>query len=105
MGYVLVFIGLILTIAGTQGTQGNLYGLVQGDFTGQNSFIYWLAAIAIIGGLGYIPSLKGLSSAFLTLLLLVFVLSNSGASGTGLFGKVSAALQSSTQFNAVAVNE
>lgn len=78
MPFVLLFFGLVLFIAGIKGTQGTLWELVKGDFTGSNSFLVWIAAIAVIGGIGYIPKLKPFSVAFMTLLLLVLVLSNKG---------------------------
>ena len=93
MSYVLILIGLLLTIAGVRGKHNELFALVQGDFTGQNSFVYWLAAIAIIGGIGYVPALKGLSNAFMALVLIVLVLNQ----GTGVFDRIKAALQQSTQ--------
>lgn len=100
MAYVLIFIGLLLTVAGVRNTQDDFYTLLKGDFTGQNSFIYWLAAIAIVGGLGYIPSLKPLSNAFLILILIVLVLKN----GTGLFSQLTNALQQSTTQQATGTN-
>lgn len=92
MPFALVIVGLMLTIAAVRGTQGDLFALVQGDFTGQSSFIYWLAAIGIIGGIGYIPSLRGLSHAFLALVLVVLVLHQN----TGIWANLTSALQSST---------
>ncbi len=92
MGYILIAIGLMLTIAGVRDKQSDLYTLIQGDFTGDHSFIYWLGAIAIVGGAGYIPAFKGLSTAFLTLILIVLVLKQ----GTGFFDQFTAALQQST---------
>ena len=92
MAYFLIFVGLLLTVAGVRNTQDDLYSLIQGDFTGQNSFIYWLAAIAIVGGIGYVPKLKPLSNAFLILILIVLVLKQ----GTGFFDRFKGALQQST---------
>lgn len=78
MPFVLLAIGLVLFVAGIRGTNGTLWGLIKGDFTGTNSFLVWIAAIAVVGGIGYIPKLRDLSTAFMTLLLLVLVLSNRG---------------------------
>jgi hypothetical protein len=74
VAYVLLFFGILLTVAGTRGTQDKLFGLLQGDFTGQGSFIYWIAAIALVGAIGYIPGLKGFANAFLALILIVLIL-------------------------------
>jgi len=92
MPFVLIIIGLFLLIAGARGTQGQLYDLIKGDFTGQNSFIYWIAAMGVIGGLGYIPALRGLSHAFLALVLIVLVLHQN----TGIWANLTSALQGST---------
>ncbi len=78
MPYALILVGAILLVAGIRNTYGDLWTLVQGDFTAQGGFLVWVAAIAVVGGIGYIPKLKPLSVAFMTLLLLVLVLSHSG---------------------------
>jgi hypothetical protein len=76
-------------MAGIRNTYANLWALVKGDFTDQNGFLAWVAAIAVVGGLGYIPKLRPLSIAFMSLLLLVLVLSNGGV-----FAKLQAFIQS-----------
>lgn len=76
--YALLFLGIVLFVAGIRGTNGTLWTLVKSDFTGSNNFLLWIAAIAIVGGAGYIKPLKPLSIAFMTLLLVVLVLSNKG---------------------------
>lgn len=78
MPFVLLLFGTILFVAGINNQQSNLWTLVKGDFTGSNNFGIWIAAIAVVGGVGYIKSLRTLSVAFMTLLLLVLVLSNKG---------------------------
>jgi len=78
MPYALLLIGAVLLVAGIRGTYSDLWTLVKGDFTGTNSYLSWVAAIAVIGGIGYIPKLKPLSIALLTLLLLVIVISRKG---------------------------
>jgi hypothetical protein len=91
MAYALLIAGLLLTVAGVRNTHHDLFGLIQGDFAGPNSFIYWLAAIAIIGGAGYVDTLEPLSTAFLALVLIVLVLNQ----GTGIFDKFRSALDQS----------
>ena len=78
MPYALLFIGAVLLVAGLRNTYKQLWTLVEGDFTSQGGFLAWVAAIAVVGGLGYIPRLRALSIAFMTLLLIVLVLSNGG---------------------------
>lgn len=92
MPYVLLIFGEMLLISGIQGTQDDFFALLKGDFTGANSFIYWLAAIAVVGGIGYIPKMKPLSNAFLILILVVLVLHQDPQA---LFAKFNSALQTS----------
>jgi hypothetical protein len=40
--------------------------------------VYWIAALAIVGGLGYVPSFQAPSRALIVLLLMVLLLSNQG---------------------------
>lgn len=78
MPYALLVFGLVLFVAGIRGKHNDLFALVKGDFTGNGNFIYWLVAIAVIGGAGYIKPLKPVSIAFMSLLLIVLLLSNKG---------------------------
>ena len=78
MSYALIVIGLMLTIAGVRGTHNDLLALIRGDLSGQDSFLWWLVAVGIVGALGYIPAMRGVSHAFLALILVVLVLSNRG---------------------------
>ena len=93
MPFVLLIIGELLLVTGVKGTQDQLYSLVQDDFTGSGSFIYWLAAIGLVGSLGYVPSLKGFSNAFLILILIVLLIHQNPQT---LFGNISSALSGST---------
>lgn len=78
MPYVLLLGGGAMFVSGVRNTEGDLWTLIRNDFTGSRSFLVWIAAIAIVGGAGYIKPLKGLSVAFMTLLLIVLFLSNKG---------------------------
>jgi hypothetical protein len=82
---------LLLVVSGVRGTHEELFALVKGDLTGQNSFIWWLVAVGIIGALGYIPAMRGVSHAFLALILVVLVLSN-----RGVFEQFTRAIQGTT---------
>jgi hypothetical protein len=97
MPFVLLIVGLTMLFASINNTQKKLFSLVQGDFTGQGSFIYWLAAIAVIGGVGYVPQMRGLSHAFLALILVVLVLNVSKNNPQEFFGKITNALANSSQ--------
>lgn len=78
MPFVLILFGAIFVIVGFRGTQSDFFSLLAGDFTGAGNFIYWIISIMVIGAIGYIPKLKGLSDAFLVLVLLVLFISNKG---------------------------
>jgi hypothetical protein len=76
--YALVIAGLVLVIAGVRNTQSALFALLQGDFTGNKSFVWWFLSILGIGAVGYVESVKPLANAFLALLLIVLILANKG---------------------------
>lgn len=78
MPFALVIIGLTLLISGVKNTQGDLFTLVKGDFTGPKNFIFWTVSILIIGAIGYIPKLKPVANSFLVLVIVVLFLSNKG---------------------------
>lgn len=95
MAYALMTVGIILLIASVRNTQGDLFALLKGDFTGQNNFIYWVLSILIIGSLGYIPKLKSLSTAFLGLVIVVLFLKKGNPinnAGGGFFNQFFAAV-------------
>lgn len=76
----LLFIGTgtIFVLTGLKGNPAALWSLVQGDFQGQNNFIYWMLSIFSLGALGYIDSLKSLSRLFVVLVFIVLLLDNKG---------------------------
>lgn len=89
MPFALLIIGVWLLIAGIRNTagpvsqQGTLFNLFHGDFTGSDNFAYWFVAIVLIGAIGYIPRLRSVSVAFLTLVLVVLFLKKGNSSGVG----------------------
>ena len=78
MPFVLIAIGLLLIVIAFNGTQDQFFSLLKGDLTGQGNFFYWVVSILVIGAIGYIPKLKGISDAFLVLVMLVLFISNKG---------------------------
>lgn len=98
MPFALLIIGIALLVAGVKNTQGQIFALVAGDFTGPNNFIFWAVAILVIGAVGYVPKLKGLSVAFLTLVVVVLFLTKgkTDAAGGGFFNQITQALQTTT---------
>jgi hypothetical protein len=76
--FALIIAGIILTVAGVRNTQGALFNLLEGDFTGNNSFIWWSLSILVVGTVGYVPSTRQLANAFLALILIVLFLANGG---------------------------
>lgn len=98
MPFTFIIAGLVLVIAGVRGTSDDLVTLVKGDFTGDNNFVYWVLAILVIGGVGYIPSLKSFSRAFLALVLIVLILAE-GKQGNGFFTEFESAVKQITEGN------
>lgn len=83
IGVLFLVAGIRGTVAdGTDGTPG-LVTLLKGDFIGSNSFLPWLAALFIIGALGYVPGLKPVSWAFFVLVLIVIFLQDNKSTSPG----------------------
>jgi len=80
-----------MIVIGFQDTYKQAGTLIAGDLTGKNNFIYWIAAMGIVGGLGYIKGLENFSRALLALVLVVIFLSNKG-----FFAQLSSSLSSGT---------
>jgi len=78
MPFAFIVIGLMIVISAARGTHRELGALLKGDFTGSGNFVYWLAAIGIVGTVGYIQKAQTLSRAFLSLILIAMILSNRG---------------------------
>lgn len=101
MAFVLIIVGVYFLIASVRGTTtgpNGLFALLQADFTGADNFLYWMAAILLIGAVGYIPKARPLSTAFLVLVVTVLFLknANTGAPGGGFFSQLQAGLASTT---------
>lgn len=81
MPFALVVIGIVLLVAAGRNKQNELFDLVKGDFTGDETsrgFIVWFLAIAAIGAVGYIEQFRPLSRAFIVLIIVVLFLKNGG---------------------------
>jgi hypothetical protein len=89
MAFALVIIGLCMVITSLRGTEHEFATQLGKDFSGNDNFLYWLAALGIIGSVGYLPKMKRFSDTFIVLLLLSFALSN-----TGIWSKLTSVLQS-----------
>jgi len=78
MPLALLVIGILFITAAVRGKQDLLFSTLKDDFTGPNNFIYWGLSLFIIGAIGYYKPAKPLSSAFMTLVIIVLFLSNKG---------------------------
>jgi hypothetical protein len=78
MPYFLVAAGIVLLVTAVQNTYATLGSLLQSDFTGQGNFIFWVAAIVIIGAIGYYAPFRPISRGLLILTIIVMVISNGG---------------------------
>lgn len=103
MPIVLLVIGSFLLVSGARGKQDDLFGLVKGDFSGPNNFLYWFLAIAIIGSIGYIKPLEPISKGFIWLLVVVLFLVNGGGA-SGFFAKLSGSVSATSAANTFKVN-
>jgi hypothetical protein len=73
-----LILGAIVLVTALRNTHKQLGAMLAEDFSGTGSFVYWIAALAIVGGLGYVPSFQAPSRALIVLLLVVLLLSNQG---------------------------
>lgn len=81
MPLFILFVGILLIVAGINNKIPELVGLLKEDFRptdGSEPFHVWIIAIAVTGALGYVKPLKGFSNAFLALIVIAMVLSNRG---------------------------
>lgn len=74
--------GLILVVTVIRGTVGDFASTLASDFSG--GYLKWLAAILVIGGIGYVPTMREPSRYLLALVALVILLTN----GTGFITKL-----------------
>lgn len=82
MPFVFGILGILFIVSGVRGTvtgsNPNLVGLVKSDLTGQPNYTEWMAAILVLGALGYINQLRSLSRAFMALVIIRLLLDNRG---------------------------
>lgn len=81
MPFALLIVGIVLVVSAVRGTYSDLITLVSGEFKGSSAssnFLYWFVAIMIIGLIGYAESLRNFSRAFMGLVIIALLLSNSG---------------------------
>jgi len=95
MSFALFLIGITLLTVAVRNTQDVFVQLIKGDFTGPGNFFWWIAAIVLIGAIGFVPKLKPVSDAFLVLILLALILTRGSPSfpGGGVFSQFVKALQ------------
>jgi len=84
MPYALIAIGVAMVVTGVQNTYAALGTQLQSDGV---AFLKWGVAIGIVGAGGYVSDLQGLSRAFLGLILIAMVLSNT-KTGSGFLGNL-----------------
>lgn len=78
MPLALLLVGVVLIISAFRGTHRQLGVIVSEEFRGPQSFLYWLAALGLVGAIGYFPAMRGFSRGFIALVFLAFVLANGG---------------------------
>lgn len=93
MPFVFAIIGIVMVTAGVRGTSQSLLTLLKGDLTGTNNFFYWIAAIGIIGALGYVQDLRAFSRALLALVIIVLVIRDNEQGTGGLFTQFESAIK------------
>jgi hypothetical protein len=84
MPFLFIIIGVVMITAAVRDTVGDsanqkgLVTLLKNDFIGQHNFAYWVLSILVIGAIGYIKPLEGVSRMFMLLVVIVLLISNKG---------------------------
>ncbi len=88
MPYAFIVVGLLMIVTGARNTFRQFGAQLVKDFTGPGNFTWWIASLGAVGAVGYIPKLRPVSTAFMTLIVIVLVIAQKG-----LFPKLTAALK------------
>jgi hypothetical protein len=87
MRVVAIIVGAVLLLVAVRGTEidsapgandgKGLWPLLKNDFEPgqQGNFLAWLVAILVVGAIGFVPQLEGISTLFIALLIVVLVMS------------------------------
>lgn len=90
MGVVFLFIGIAAVAIGVRGQASAAGQLLASEFTGPNSYVEWLAAIVLLGLLGFWKPARPFANGFLGLLILAMFLRK----GQGFFDQLNSAITS-----------
>ncbi|HSY26681.1 MAG TPA: hypothetical protein VK832_04200, partial [Burkholderiaceae bacterium] len=80
MPLAFIILGILLIVTAYQGTYAAFGQQLYTDFSGGagSNFIYWVAAVAMIGALGYVSPLRTPTRLLLALIIIAFFLANKG---------------------------
>jgi hypothetical protein len=78
MPLALLFIGLLLVIVAIKGNYSAVFSQLETDLTGSGNFLVWIFAIMFVAIAGKILELPQAAKLFVTLILVVYVVSNVG---------------------------
>lgn len=78
MPWVFLIIGLVFLVSAIRGTESAMFALIKSEFWGSNSFVPWVAAIVILGAIGYAKPVRPAADAMIGLIILVMILANKG---------------------------
>lgn len=85
MPFALIIVGIVLLIVAVRNRVQPFFAQVSGDLWNNGNlkggFVAWAIALLIVGVVGYLPSLQKLSRAFLVLIVIAIVLSQSKNGG------------------------
>lgn len=74
MAWALLIFGVIAIMAAWKNRTDELFQVLKDNFTGQSSFVVWIIAIIFIAIIGVNKTLRPITDAFLTLVIIVIVL-------------------------------
>ena len=78
MPFVLLILGIVFLTVSIRDTENYFVALLRQDFIGPGNFLYWVAAILIVGAIGYIEAFRKASDALIVLVLVSLFLSKGG---------------------------
>lgn len=80
MPLAFLIIGTLFIVAAVRGKDkvDELFSTLKSDFTGPGNFFYWGLSLFLIGAIGYYKPLKPVSTAFMTLVILVLIIAHKG---------------------------
>lgn len=97
MTLFLLMVAIIVMASAYNNTHRDLFALLKDDFSGSGNFFVWVAAIAIVSGIGSYKPLRPISNAMLVLIVIAIIVSNN-KHGTNIFNSFANQIRQGTGY-------